>query len=167
MCLRRRGARHSSQLQVQGQEVAPDSGMRVLGIFGGNGRFASKVGYSSEQESTRNVGNQRCCNMQNSNSQHLYTRFIRRIAGASILCSLLACTVLRMESRLLLPRGSLTYPWEKVRIHEVRVKRSSRVQCVGKGQRWKFGESRPQKCEPAVRVVPVVVAVLYRPTSVA
>jgi hypothetical protein len=76
-----------------------------------NGRFASKVGFSSELESTRNVGNQRCCNMQNNNSQHLYTRFIRRIAGASILCSLLACqcTVLRMESRLLLPRGSLTY----------------------------------------------------------
>ncbi len=73
-----------------------------------NGRFASKVGFPSELESTRNVGNQRCCNMQNNNSQHLYTRFIRRIAGASesILCSLLACTVLRMESRLLLPRGS-------------------------------------------------------------
>ena len=108
-CLRRRGARHSSQLQVQGQEVAPDSGTRVLGIFGGNGRFASKVGFSSELESTRNVGNQRCCNMQNNNSQHLYTRIIRRIAGASVLCSLPACTVLRMESRLLLRRGSLTY----------------------------------------------------------
>ena len=33
--IRRRGARHSSQLQVQGQEVAPDSGTRVLGTFGG------------------------------------------------------------------------------------------------------------------------------------
>jgi hypothetical protein len=53
----------------------------------------------------------RACNMQNNNSQHLYTRLIRRIAGASILYSPLACAVLRMESRLLLrpSRGSLTY----------------------------------------------------------
>ncbi len=111
----------------------------------------SKVGCSPEVERTRNVGIRRCCGLRDSNSQRLHNadhppdsdRFklqVLRLRSDFVLASRMCqdFAVLRMESRLLLRRGSLICSWQLVgrssSVHGIRL--SFELCTEYRGRRW-------------------------------